>query len=719
IITATDYSGNESLSSDKVSAVPLAPSDITPPSPPANLNVVNPGNDDGTHLDLTWTASTDNVAIAYYRVYESTSPNVSKETYDYYYQPTSNSLQAHHLTKGIRYYYKVLAIDTSGNESSLSNRAEGIPKDTRKPNTPTNLSALASDGYVSLRWDYAWDVYRWNLYRKPGINTADYEKIDYTAINSFTDYRVTNGTTYYYKIRAESYEGIESLDSNIVQAMPTVTDLPPSVPKGLAAYGRDKEITLVWRGNPESDIAGYNIYRDGTKLTPIPILQAIYEDFGLTNEISYHYEVRAVDESQNESPSSSIDVTPHPVKIKIVSINGYEPGTYYTNTKDPQPVIIEYQQEGQISYIEFKVVDVTRGIEGEVVYSKIISEPPPTFISERPLIFWDGKYDYKNEHVSVGIYEFRLVAYQVIEPVKGVLSAPEHKAVEKAQARGLQRLSSYIEHLDIHQGDSSVKQVAYYGGTFVPVYGDARDIGIELNNFFSGKGIDWFTLGISSIGLILDVFPLSWGNQNVVLSVIKNLKKALGSEIATRFGKEIHSILKNKAGFENGWKLVSFISTEMPVISKLVKTPDGMSRLGQYFVKHGDEGGNFLKKMGKIEPSKIWKKGNLDSHYQKHVIENKEFDELFGKTPSPEEYEKLSKDVIEKGKKVIYKHADDQGNIIGDRIGFFYEKEIVGKKVVFVGVNDAKETITCFVPAKGWKYVEEKAFQWAFKVDDF
>jgi hypothetical protein len=80
----------------------------------------------------------------------------------------------------------------------------------------------------------------------------------------------------------------------------------------------------------------------------------------------------------------------------------------------------------------------------------------------------------------------------------------------------------------------------------------------------------------------------------------------------------------------------------------------------------------------------------------------------------------LSIDVIEKGKKVIYKHYDPQTNkIIGDRIGFFYEKKIIGKAVVFVSVNDAEETITCFVPTKGWGYIEDKVFQWTFKVDDF
>jgi maltose-binding protein MalE len=189
----------------------------------------------------------------------------------------------------------------------------------------------------------------------------------------------------------------------------------------------------------------------------------------------------------------------------------------------------------------------------------------------------------------------------------------------------------------------------------------------------------------------------------------------LGSDIAKRFGKEIHNILKNKQGFEKGWKMVSFISIEMPLVKKLVKTPDGMSRLSKYFVEYGDEGGNFLKKMGKIEPRKVWQREKLEEHWNKHKSDDL-MKELFdGKEPTIEEYEELSKDVIEKGKKVIYKHKG-----MYDRIGFFYEKK---GKVIFSSVNDKQETVTCFVcgnAPKGWKYVnKEDIFQQAFKVDDF
>ncbi|MDI6736251.1 MAG: transglutaminase domain-containing protein, partial [bacterium] len=339
-VTAVDWYSSppddKSIPSNEARVIITPSQDTTQPSVPTNLNVTNPAEDNGTHLNLTWTASTDNVGVAYYRVYESTSPNVSKEVWDAFYDKiTKVNLQANKLTRGVKYYYKVLAVDTSRNESELSNRAEGIPKDTRKPNPPTNLSAVGNDGYVSLIWDYSSDAWKWNIYRKPGINTTDYEKIEWMYSNAYTDYRVTNGVTYYYKVRAESYEGIESNDSNIVQVMPTVADLPPSAPTKLASYADDRAITLIWERNQDSDLAGYNVYRNGTKLTPTPILQTIYENSGLTNDITYHYEVRSVDQAGNESLPASINAIPHPVSIKIVSINGYEPGTYYTNTKDP------------------------------------------------------------------------------------------------------------------------------------------------------------------------------------------------------------------------------------------------------------------------------------------------------------------------------------------------------------------------------------------------
>ena len=67
-VSALDAAGNTSAQSSPVSAETSSASDITPPSVPANLKCSNVTS---TTLTLTWSASTDNVAVAGYRIFRN------------------------------------------------------------------------------------------------------------------------------------------------------------------------------------------------------------------------------------------------------------------------------------------------------------------------------------------------------------------------------------------------------------------------------------------------------------------------------------------------------------------------------------------------------------------------------------------------------------------------------------------------------------------------
>jgi len=97
--------------------------------------------------------------------------------------------------------------------------------------------------------------------------------------------------------------------------------IPPAVPTGLNAEGRDGEIYLTWGENIESDLAGYNIYRstdslsDVSGMTPINgstvVQDTSYTDQKVSRGTSYHYQVTAVDADANESgPSDPVGATP-------------------------------------------------------------------------------------------------------------------------------------------------------------------------------------------------------------------------------------------------------------------------------------------------------------------------------------------------------------------------------------------------------------------------
>lgn len=85
---------------------------------------------------------------------------------------------------------------------------------------------------------------------------------------------------------------------------------PPAAPKLAGKIENRVDNLLSWNGNSESDLAGYNLYRDGVKLNSTLITERTFCDPGL-KEGWFSYVVKAVDFAGNESDPSS------PVKLQI------------------------------------------------------------------------------------------------------------------------------------------------------------------------------------------------------------------------------------------------------------------------------------------------------------------------------------------------------------------------------------------------------------------
>ena len=69
-------------------------------------------------------------------------------------------------------------------------------------------------------------------------------------------------------------------------------------------------LELSWAISPETDVAGYNVYRSeqagapGTRLTTDLLLTPAFRDMNVEPGHRYLYTVTAVDRSGNESPAS-------------------------------------------------------------------------------------------------------------------------------------------------------------------------------------------------------------------------------------------------------------------------------------------------------------------------------------------------------------------------------------------------------------------------------
>lgn len=94
---------------DAVKFVYTGAIDVQPPSAPTNLNAVSAST---SQIDLSWTASTDNVGVTGYKIYRNGS---------YLTSVTGTSYSNTGLSAGTSYTYYVKAYDAAGNESAASN----------------------------------------------------------------------------------------------------------------------------------------------------------------------------------------------------------------------------------------------------------------------------------------------------------------------------------------------------------------------------------------------------------------------------------------------------------------------------------------------------------------------------------------------------------------------------------------------------------------------
>ncbi len=136
---------------------------------------------------------------------------------------------------------------------------------------------------------------------------------------TYEDTQVQLGTTYTYSVRSVAQYAEKALDSNESNAAQiTFRDIfPPAPPEDLVAAlvpaqgGTPAHLELSWAISPETDIAGYNIYRSeqagaqGTRLNEQLLQTPAFRDMNGLPGRRYFYSVTAVDRAGNESPAST------------------------------------------------------------------------------------------------------------------------------------------------------------------------------------------------------------------------------------------------------------------------------------------------------------------------------------------------------------------------------------------------------------------------------
>jgi chitodextrinase len=265
--------------------------DVSPPSVPANVQVAARS---AASIDLTWSASTDNVGVTGYRIYRNgmiltTSP--------------SPSFTDSGLTPSTNYTYAITAYDAAANES-----AQSVPvptstlADTSPPSVPANVHQISQTiSSVSIAWNASVDnvgVSGYRIYRNGTLVRTQ-------SATTFTDTGLAVYSGYIYNITAyDATNNSSGLSPDFVGSTAQDTT-PPSVPDNLRqTAGTVTSVTLNWNSSTDDvGVSGYRVFQNGTLIASPN--GTTYTATGLNVNATYSFTVLAYDAAGNISNQSA------------------------------------------------------------------------------------------------------------------------------------------------------------------------------------------------------------------------------------------------------------------------------------------------------------------------------------------------------------------------------------------------------------------------------
>ncbi|MBJ6360147.1 lytic polysaccharide monooxygenase [Paenibacillus sp. GCM10012307] len=208
------------------------PTDTQAPTAPSSLTSSNVTTNS---VSLSWNASTDNVGVNGYQIFQGSNQigTVSGSTLSY---------NVTGLSPNTTYSFNVKASDAAGNVSSNSNTVSvttlsSSTPDTQAPTAPGGLQVLGAptSNSIQLKWNASTDnvgVTGYQIYRGSTLVT--------TVSGTTTSYTVTGlnpSTTYTFSVRAIDAAGNQSTASTVSGTTASASTTPAWAPNTYYAVG--------------------------------------------------------------------------------------------------------------------------------------------------------------------------------------------------------------------------------------------------------------------------------------------------------------------------------------------------------------------------------------------------------------------------------------------------------------------------------------------------
>lgn len=318
-------------------------SDGTPPTVPTNVVATAAS---ATQINVSWTASTDNVGVTEYRVERCQGAGCS--SFSQIANPAVTNYSDTPVSDITTYRYRIRAGDAGGNLSAYSAIASATTPDGTSPSTPTGLAAtVVSPTQINLSWTASTDnvaVTGYIIQRCTGAGCSNFAQVGTSVNPSFPNTSLTDITTYRYRVRAR--DAILNLSgfSNVVTAT-TPDGTAPTAPTGLTVTAPSfNHVNLSWTAATDNvGVTGYHIERcAGSSCSNFAEVgtsaSTSFVNTPVSGSATYRYRVRANDAVPNLGPYSTIKnvTTPSGVPVApVISPSGLlqkAPGQSYSIT---------------------------------------------------------------------------------------------------------------------------------------------------------------------------------------------------------------------------------------------------------------------------------------------------------------------------------------------------------------------------------------------------
>ncbi|MGW9627797.1 fibronectin type III domain-containing protein [Microbacterium sp. NPDC055521] len=321
-VVAVDSGGNSSPASAVASS---SIADVTAPSAPTGLS----GSTSGDDVTLSWTAATDDLAVAGYEIHRGSSSDFEPTEGTRIGESTTTSYTDVDRPAGIA-HYRVIAVDAAGNAGEPSQSAQVVVSDATAPSTPTAMAVLEGDA-VSVSWTAATDDVGVTGYQVHRGQTADFAvsaatKIADATSSPYVDESVTAGTWYYRVVAVDAAGNVGAGSASAEVLVPD--NSAPGTPSGLSAAVSGENVQLSWTASSDDvGVVGYQVHRSDTGgFTPSGATliststEASFTDVAVEPG-AWYYRVVAVDAAGNASAASGEAV------VEVLDVDTTAPST--------------------------------------------------------------------------------------------------------------------------------------------------------------------------------------------------------------------------------------------------------------------------------------------------------------------------------------------------------------------------------------------------------